>query len=69
MRSKLANSSGGVDFIKKQDQRHYEQMKALTLVYAEGKPERLAKIEAAKTLTAMQHVFVEMMNEEQTAPQ
>jgi hypothetical protein len=30
------------------------------LVFAEGVPERLAKIEQAKTLTEMQRVFIEM---------
>jgi hypothetical protein len=33
------------------------------LTYAEGKPERLAKIEAAKTLTDIYKVFIEMTDE------
>jgi len=57
MRSKLCNSSGGGDFVKRLDQRDYEQLKALVVVYAEGKPERLAKIEAATTLADMQKVL------------
>lgn len=64
MRSKLCNSGAGADLVKRLDQREYEQMKALMLaVYAEGKPERLAKIEAAKTLIEIKKLFIEMMNE------
>jgi hypothetical protein len=40
----------------------YEQMKALTTVYADGIPERLAKIEGAETLTDIQRVFIEIVD-------
>ena len=61
MRSKLCNSGAGTDFIKRLDQRKYEETKVLLLaVYVEGKPERLAKIEQAKTLIDIQRVFIEM---------
>jgi hypothetical protein len=60
MRSKLSDSPTGGDFIKKLEQRNYEQVKALTLVYADHKPELLTKVEAAKTLADMQRVFIEM---------
>jgi hypothetical protein len=44
MRWKLSNSDAGADLVKKLDRREYEQIKALLLtVYANGKPERLAK--------------------------
>ena len=35
---------------------------------AEGKPERLAKIDGAKTLTDMQNLFIEMADESTAAP-
>jgi hypothetical protein len=63
MRSKLCNSSTGADFIKRLDQREYEQTKTLLLVCAAGTPERLAKIEEAKTLTDIQRVFIEIVDE------
>jgi hypothetical protein len=42
-------------------------MKTLALLYAEGKPERLARIEAAKTLTEIQKVFIELVDEADAA--
>jgi len=33
----------------------------LVLVYADGIPDRLTKIEAAKTLTDIQRVFIELL--------
>ena len=63
MRSKLSNCSAGAEFVKKLDQREYEQIKTLLMVYAEGKPERLAKIEAATTLGDMQKVLNELIDE------
>jgi hypothetical protein len=52
MRSKLSNGSAGAEFVKKLDQREFDRIKTLLLAaFADGKPERLAKIEAAKTLT------------------
>ena len=63
MRSELSNYSAGAEFVKKLDQREYDQIKALLLAaYAEGKPERLAKIEAAKTLADIQKVFIEIID-------
>lgn len=64
MRSQLCGSSPDSDFVKKLDQREYERTKTLLLaVYAEGKPERVAKMIAAKTLTEMRLVFIEMVDE------
>jgi hypothetical protein len=63
MRSKLADSSAGADFIERLDRREYEETKVLLLaVYAKGIPERLAKIETAKTLTDIQMVFSELVD-------
>ena len=42
MRLKLSNCSAGADFLRRLDQRHYEQMRNLVLVYADGIPKRLA---------------------------
>ena len=67
MRSELRNSIDGADFIRRLDQVRYEQMKTLVLVYADGIPERLAKIEAAKTLTDIERVFVEIVDENSRA--
>lgn len=61
MRSRLRDSNPAGDFVQRVDQIRYEQMKTLLLVgYANGVPERLAKIEGAKTLTDIQRVFIEM---------
>lgn len=68
IRSKLSNSSAGADFIKKLDQKQYDQIKALAMVYAEAKPQRLAKIEAAKTLTDMQQVLNELIEKSAGEP-
>lgn len=67
MRSKLCDCSVGADFVKKLDRRKYEELKNLALLYAEGKPERLARIEAAKTLTEIQKVFIELVDETDAA--
>ncbi len=64
MRSKLSNCSAGAEFLRRLDHKEFEQMKTLALLYAEGKPERLAKIEAAKTLTAMRKVLNELFDED-----
>jgi hypothetical protein len=58
MRSGLRGSPAPADFIQTLDQRRYEQLKTLLVVLADGLPERLARIEAAKTLPDMQRVFV-----------
>jgi hypothetical protein len=58
MRSGLRGSPVPADFIQQLDQLRYEQLKTLLVVLADGLPERLARIEAAKTLTDMQRVFV-----------
>jgi hypothetical protein len=39
------------------------QLKTLALVYAEGIPERVAKIEAAKTLIELQRAFLDTVDE------
>jgi putative transposase len=57
-------SRADTKFVQKLEHREYDRIKALLLaVYAEGKPERLAKIEAAKTLIDMQRVFMKMVDE------
>jgi|ERR1035438_9538295 hypothetical protein len=63
MRSRLQNSNAAGDFVRRVDQRHYEQMRNLVLVYADGMPKRLGKIDEAKTLTDIRRVFIEMMDE------
>ena len=64
MRWELRNSTvpADVNFCTKLDQLRYEQWKPLVLVYATGRPEWLAKIEAATTLTGLQRVFIEVAN-------
>lgn len=69
MRTRLSNSGSGAEFVKKMDEKEYHRIKGLLLsAYADGKPERLARIEAAKTLTDIQRVFIEMTDEDTTAP-
>ena len=67
MRSKLSDCSAGADFLKRLDHKEFQPVKTLALVFAEGNPERLAKIEAAKTLAEITKLFNEMMDESMTA--
>jgi len=60
---KLSNCSAGADFLRRLDQRHYEQMRNLVLVYADGIPKRLARIDEATTLAEIQKVFIELVDE------
>ena len=66
MRRELRNSTAPADvnFCTKLDRLRYEQWKSLLLVLADSIPERLAKIEAAETLTDMQRVFIELVDAE-----
>ena len=62
IRSQLQNTDS--ELLKRIDDREYQQIKELLLAaYAEGKPERLAKIEAATTLAEIKKLFNEMMDE------
>jgi hypothetical protein len=64
MRSKLIESNTGADFIKKLDQKNYESYKKLIIgLYANGNPELLAKVDAAKTLIDMQKLFIQSEDE------
>ena len=68
MHSQLRTLTPTPDFVVRMERLRYEQWKTLLLAaYAEGKPERLAKIEAAKTLTDIQLVFIEMVDESTAA--
>jgi hypothetical protein len=49
------------------DQVRYDQMKVFLLTFAQGSSERLAKIANATTLTDIQRVFIEMMDESMAA--
>ena len=71
MRHELQNSTAPADigFRTKLDRLRYEQWKALVLVYADGIPDRLSKIEKAKTLIDIQWVFVELVDERIPASQ
>ena len=70
IRSNLRKSPAGEEFRQKLEQKDYDQMKALLLAtYADGRPERVAKIEAAKTLGDMQQVFIEFTDEDTAARQ
>jgi hypothetical protein len=64
MREKLKNSTDPADisFCTKLDQEEFSKTKALAYVFAEGKPQLLAKIEAAETLTDINLVFVEIVD-------
>jgi hypothetical protein len=63
MRSQLSNSIEGAEFIKKLDEKEYQEVKALARVFATGDSERLAKVEAAKTLTDIQIALNEMLDD------
>jgi hypothetical protein len=65
-----SNCSAGTEFVQKLEQREYDRLKALLLsTYARGKPERSAKIEAAKTLADVQRVFIKFTDEDTAALQ
>jgi hypothetical protein len=58
MRSKVTGTPEGAEFVKKLDEKEYHGIKSLLLAaYTRGNPERLATIEAAKTLSEIQQVF------------
>ena len=65
IRWKLRESTDEQDviFCRRLDQIRFEQFKSLTLVCAHGAPEMLGKIAAAKTLTDVQRVFIEIVDE------
>jgi hypothetical protein len=63
MHASLCNSIAWVDFITKLEKQWYEERKKLLLVYAQGKPEQLSKIEGAKTLTDIHKLFTEIVDE------
>lgn len=65
MRWNLRESTDEQDvlFCRRLDQIRFEQFKSLSLVFAHGSPEMLGKIAAAKTLTEIQRVFIEIIDE------
>ena len=68
MHSRLRHLTPTPDFVVKLERKRYEEIKTFLLAaYAEGKPERLAKIGEAKTLTDMRRVFIEMTDESTAA--
>jgi hypothetical protein len=68
MRRELRKSNPEADFIKRIEHKRYEEIKTLLKVaYTVGRPEWLAKIEEAKTLTEIQQVFIEVVDENTAA--
>ncbi len=68
MRWELRKSNPEADFVNTLEQKRYEEMKILLeCAYAVGRPEWLAKIEVAKTLTEIQQVFIEIVDENTAA--
>jgi hypothetical protein len=63
MHARLCNSIAWADFITKLEKRWYVEKKQLLLVFAQGNPEQLARIEAAHTLAEVEMLFIEMMDE------
>jgi hypothetical protein len=58
MRSKLSDSTTGAEFVKKIDEKEFQQIKNLLLAaYVQGSAERLSKIETARTLEDIQKIF------------
>jgi hypothetical protein len=58
-----STSAAHVSFCTSLDRLRYEQMRALVLVYAAGIPDLLARTEAAKSLTDVQRVFIDIVDE------
>jgi hypothetical protein len=71
MRWALHESTAPADvtFVQKLDQLRFAQMKSLVLVYADGVPEYLIKVEASKTLTDIQKLFIEIIDDNTPASQ
>ena len=68
MRWELRKSNPEADIVKRLEHKQYEEMKTLlTAAYAVGRPGWLDKIEGAKTLTEIQQVFIEMVDENTAA--
>jgi hypothetical protein len=68
MRWELRKSNSEADIVKRLEHKQYEEIKTLvTAAYAVGRPEWLAKIEVAKTLTEIQQVFIEIVDENTAA--
>jgi hypothetical protein len=68
MRSELRHSTAAPDvsFCARLDQLRYNQLKSLVLVYAAGKPDWLARIDAAQTPTDLDQVFIDIVDEPTT---
>lgn len=71
MRWALHRSTAPADvtFVQKLDHLRCEQMKSLTMPYADASAEQLVKIEAAQTLIDIHNVFVEMVDKSTPASQ
>jgi len=67
MHARLCNSIAWADFITKLERRWYGEKKQLLLIYAQGNPEQLARINAAQTFAEIELVFNEMMDESMAA--
>lgn len=63
-----SRSPADVHFCTALDRLRFEQLKSLVLVYSEGRTEWLAKIETASTLTALQQVFIALLDENAAVP-
>ena len=56
-----------VSFCTKLDRLRFEQLKTLMLVYAAGRAEWQARVNAAQTLTDLQRVFIDIVDEDTAA--
>jgi len=59
----LRKSNPEADIVKRLEHKQYEEIKTLLIAaYAVGRPEWLAKIAGAKTLTEIQQAFIEIVD-------
>jgi hypothetical protein len=61
--SQHSTAAADVSFCAALDQPRYNRLKSLAVVYAAGKPDWLARIEAANTLTDIQRVFNDLVGD------
>jgi len=52
-----------INFCARLDKQRYDQFRALALVFADGVPERIVQVNGAQTLTDIDRVLSQLLNE------
>ena len=59
-----STAAADVSFCTRLDQLRYKQWKPLVLLYAAGRPDWLARINKACTVTDLQRIFIDLVDED-----